>query len=344
MISVDELTGPLTQDNPCGEDLSMGPSLIELDAMILGTPDRQFSSAEPPDWRKLREACLELFGRSRDLRVAVALCLAMMCTEGLGGLRDGLAILRNLLQKYWEPLHPRLDPEDNNDPLQRMNTLAVLAAPQGKDGDAYRFVERLQAVPLTNSRQIGRFTFGKLLEVREATAKGTPLAGGPDSAQVDAAFRDTPEEELKQTYRNAVEALEQLHSIGEYLGSTVGAANAPNLTELEKALAAIRDIVGPHIPSATPAAVAGSAPGANGGHPGGNGSGTVSSREDVLRVLKQVRTFYAQQEPASPIPLLIHRIERMVPMTFLEILKEMAPDSLKEVSTIVGSQPEDESK
>jgi type VI secretion system protein ImpA len=52
----------------------------------------------------------------------------------------------------------------------------------------------------------------------------------------------------------------------------------------------------------------------------------------------QVRSFYAKHEPASPIPLLIHRIERMVPMTFLESLQEMAPDSIKEVTNIVGPQ------
>src|SRR6187455_3080368 len=173
MISVDELTAPLPGADPCGEDLSAGTSLLELETLIVGKSERQFSAAEPPDWRKVRQACLELFGRSRDLRVSVALCLALTCTEGLEGLRDGLATLRALLEKYWVPLHPKLDPDDNNDPLQRVNTIAVLAAPIGKDGDSYRFLERLQSVPLTNSRQIGRFTFGVLVELRQASARGT---------------------------------------------------------------------------------------------------------------------------------------------------------------------------
>ena len=33
------------------------------------------------------------------------------------------------METYWEGLHPRLDPEDANDPTMRVNILAILAAP-----------------------------------------------------------------------------------------------------------------------------------------------------------------------------------------------------------------------
>jgi type VI secretion system protein ImpA len=339
MISVDELTAPLAGADPCGEDLSTGTSLFELDALILGRSETQFRSGEPPDWHKVRQTCLDLFTRSRDLRVSIALCLGLTCTEGLAGLRDGLSVLRGLFEKHWVPLHPKLDAEDNYDPLQRINSIAVLAAPLGKEGDSFRFIERLQSLPLTNSRQIGRFSLAQITEAREALAKGTPVPGGIDASQIDGAFRDTPAEELQLTYQNATAALAQLHAIDGLLRSSVGAANAPNLSELEKVLSAIRDLLAPYVkspandqanavPSASSQSVARS-----------NGTDAISSREDVLRALKQIRSFYAKHEPASPIPLLIHRIERMVPMTFLEILKEMAPDSIGQVTNVVGPQP-----
>jgi type VI secretion system protein ImpA len=287
----------------------------------------------------VRQTCLDLFGRSRDLRVSVALCLALTCTEGLAGLRDGLTVLRGLLQKYWVPLHPKLDAEDNNDPLQRMNTIAVLAAPVGREGDPFRFIERLQTVPLTNSRQIGRFTFGALMEARQAVAKGVPAPEGIEPAQVEAAFRDTPAEEVESTYQHAGAALEELRAIDGFLRSSVGLVHAPNLAELEKSLSAIQDIVGPYVKSAAhPVPGEGTTVPNDRSPEGNNATGPISSRDDVLRVLVQVRLFYAKHEPASPIPLLIHRIERMVPMTFLEILKEMAPDSITQVTNIVGPQ------
>ncbi len=340
MISVEALTSPLVGSDPCGEDLSLGTSLLELDVLILGKAATQFGGeAEPPDWRKVEQTCLELFDRSRDLRVAVALTLALTCTKGLGGTRDGLKVVRELLEKQWVPLHPKLDPDDNKDPLQRMNTLAVLAAPIGKDGDPFRFIERLQQVPLTNSRQFGRLTFGALEEARQAAAGNGSTPPGIDPAQVDAAFRDTPADEVQNGFQHTGDALEQVRAIGRFLNATVGPAQAPNFVELEKALKAIQRLMQPYVNhTATTSTGGASAAVETGSTSAGAGTGPVASREDVLRVLGQIRTFYARHEPASPIPLLIRRIERMVPMSFLEILKELAPDSINQVDNIVGPQ------
>jgi type VI secretion system protein ImpA len=218
-----------------------------------------------------------------------------------------------------------------------MNTLAALAEPLGKDGDPYRFIERLQSIPLTNSPQLGRIAFGTVLEARQPAGKNGPAPGGINPPQIDAAFRDTAAGEVQLIYQHAGEALEHLRAIDSLLRSAVGMVHAPNLAELEKALSTIRTIVGPYVnmavPPPTPAGtpllptLSGAAP-----------SDSVVSREDVLRVLGQVRSFYSKHEPASPIPLLIRRIERMVPMTFLEVLADMAPDAVKEVNKIVGPQ------
>ena len=51
--------------------------------------------------------------------------VALLKLRGLPGLRDGLAVLRGLIDQYWDQLYPRLDPDDNNDPLERMNILAA---------------------------------------------------------------------------------------------------------------------------------------------------------------------------------------------------------------------------
>ena len=151
-------------------------------------------------------------------------------------------------------------------------------------------------------------------------------------------FRDTPEEDVQKTFDHAGTALEHLRAIDGVLRTAVGVVQAPNLSELEKSLSAIQDLVAPYVKSAARPGDSPTLGGAEKGPAGSNGTGPISSREDVLRVLVQIRSFYSKHEPASPIPLLIHRIERMVPMTFLEILQELAPDSIKEVNNIVGSQ------
>lgn len=339
MIPIEDLTAPLSGDDPCGEDLSSGTSMIELEALIAGKPESQFSAAEPPDWRKVRQTCLDLFGRSRDLRVAVDLCLALTCTEGLSGLRDGLTVLHRLLANYWGSLYPKLDPDDNNDPAQRMNIIADLGAPVGKFGDSFRFIERLQTVPLTNSPQFGRLTYGAISEARRGPPpKGAPAAGTIDPAQIDAAFRDTPVEEVELTFKMASDALEQLKAIEATLNEKAGSANTANLSEFEKSLVAIRSIVRPFVREATNEEEKEELK-EKGNEKQKEKKDGISSRDDVLKVLQDIRAFYAKHEPASPIPLLINRIERMVPMSFLELMNEMAPDSLKNVNSIIGPQP-----
>jgi type VI secretion system protein ImpA len=337
MIPVAELCAPLAGDDPCGEDLSLGTSLIELDTLAAGKPETQFSPAEDADWNEVRNACLGLLNRSRDLRVAVPLTAALLMTEGLPGLRDGLAVLRGLVEQQWEGVYPRLDPEDKNDPLQRMNILAGLAAPVGSAGDPLRMVERLRLLPIASSPQIGRFAYGTILEARAASAAGTPLPEGIDLSQIEAALRDTNPAELKATFAAAGEAAGQLQALAAAVLARVSSVQAPSFGELEQAIAGVQELVGPYV--GAPAPAGGQAPGAGGNEStGGRISGRISSRDDVLRVLEQIRAFYAASEPGSPIPLLIRRIERLVPMSFLEIMQDIAPDSLNQVNTIIGPQ------
>jgi len=163
MIAAEELLKPISEESPCGEDLSDDASLQELETKARGKQETQFSAAEPPDWKKLRSLCLELFGRSKDLRIAMMLTVASIELDGLPGFRESLALVKGLLETYWPTVYPKLDPADDNDPLQRMNIVASLATPIGTFGDPLRILERLRAIPLCNSVQMGRYSLTEIL-------------------------------------------------------------------------------------------------------------------------------------------------------------------------------------
>ena len=148
MINAEELLSPISDENSCGEDLSYDPSFQELEALMRGKPETQFSAAEPPDWKALQKHCLGMFERSKDLRVTTALCVAALQMNGLPALREGLLLLKGLLEKYWEPVHPRLDPEDNNGPTIRVNIITALSTPKGTFGDPLQFLDRINEAPL----------------------------------------------------------------------------------------------------------------------------------------------------------------------------------------------------
>ncbi|MHC4087924.1 MAG: type VI secretion system ImpA family N-terminal domain-containing protein [Planctomycetota bacterium] len=81
-----------------------------------------------------------------------------MKTEGLAGLCDGLAVLRGLLERFWDNLYPQLDPDDNNDPLERINILQSLSPATVSAQDPMKFKQRLAEVSLCNSAQMGKFS------------------------------------------------------------------------------------------------------------------------------------------------------------------------------------------
>ncbi|WP_425570337.1 ImpA family type VI secretion system protein, partial [Pigmentiphaga soli] len=67
--------------------------------------------------------------------------------------------------------------------------------------------------------------------------------------------------------------------------------------------------------------------------------GTIASRQDALRALDLVCEYLERHEPTNPAPLLIRRACSLMDKGFLEIVRELAPDGLRQVEVIVGSPP-----
>ena len=47
-IPLEKLLAPVTPDKPSGDDVSYDPAFQELDTLVAGKPETQFSLAEPP--------------------------------------------------------------------------------------------------------------------------------------------------------------------------------------------------------------------------------------------------------------------------------------------------------
>ena len=50
--------------------------------------------------------------------------------------------------------------------------------------------------------------------------------------------------------------------------------------------------------------------------------GEITSREQVLQTLLDLQRFFEQQEPSSPIPLIIQKVRNLVPKSFIDLLDE----------------------
>jgi len=147
-IDIESLLSEVSPESPCGEDLSYDASFLALEDMLRskaggGVVEGVEEQAEEPNWREIREKSLELLKRSKDLRVAMYFVLASLKMDGLAGLRDGLALMQAILDRFWENLYPKLDPEDNNDPLERINILQSLSPETISPQDPMKFKQRL---------------------------------------------------------------------------------------------------------------------------------------------------------------------------------------------------------
>jgi type VI secretion system protein ImpA len=294
-------------------------------------------AGEEPEWREVRERCVALLGRTKDLRVAVYLARALARTNGLPGFADGLALAEGLVERYWEGLHPRLDPDDGNDPTMRVNIIAGLS-------DREQVVNALRGAPLANSRLAGRYSLRDFELANGTLSKPEGDAAVADMASIDAAFLDMDAAELQAVADGVAAAMQHLDGLDRALNAAVGAGSSADVSLLRSTLKSMNQLLATQLARrglADGAAVEAGAPGAvatMGGAPAM--SGPLQTREDVVRMLDQCIDWYSKYEPSSPVPLLLRRAKRLVSKNFLELVQDLSPGGLNELQTIAGLESE----
>lgn len=343
-FDVEALLRELTPDAPCGEDLSYDPAYLELDRLMQGKPEQQIGDtiveAEEPNWRDVEKQAVDLLNRTRDLRIIVNLTTAMMQNRGAEGLRDGLTLLRESLDRHWDTLYPQLDPDDNNDPLERINIIASIATSPGAFGDPLMFRKRMSKMPLVKSRQIGEIS---MRDVQAASSGETLPEGAPDLTMIAAAVQDAELEQLIATHEAAQSSFECVASIESLLDEKVGSGTAPDLSPVRQDLKAIIAMMEEWLA----ARGHGEAP-SSAGDAGGTGSegggpkapGELSSPQDVLSALDRIISFYEKREPSSPVPFVLTIAKTLVSKPFLEISKRLPPDTVRTIER-VAEDPEE---
>jgi len=73
--------------------------------------------------------------------------------------------------------------------------------------------------------------------------------------------------------------------------------------------------------------------------PLGNGVEAVTIT-DAIKALQMVRAYLERSEPTNPAQLLLRRAERLIDKSFLQLVRDLAPDALSEVARIMGVDPD----
>lgn len=332
-MDIDILLAPISSDAPCGDNLEYDADFLAMDKASIGKAEQQFGStiipAEPPDWMQVERLATGLLTRTKDLRVMLRLTQAWTQIRGLPGYADGLTLIHRALAGYWETLLPPLDFDGEIDPLFRINVLAGL-------GDKTPLTACIRTASLLKSAtsEISLRDACALLDGSKQEYPGFP--GGRARLQEELAQRSQPVSQVLIGLHQTLNSLraEIARQLGEYalpemdgllhLFRTLAQACQPR----EAAPLPAADPLEMPITAITPASL--TAP-AFSWH-----SAQIQSREDARLMLDKVKHYFSQHEPSHPAPLMIDRVQRLITLDFMQIVRDLAPDGLSQVETILG--------
>jgi type VI secretion system protein ImpA len=61
----------------------------------------------------------------------------------------------------------------------------------------------------------------------------------------------------------------------------------------------------------------------------------------VRQALDRVCAYFAVHEPTSPVPLLLQRARKLLDLTFMELLQDLAPDGVAQMALVSGIRNDD---
>lgn len=328
-MAVEDWLRDTETEPPCGPNLEYDDQFMALASAASGKPEQQFGDTiippTEPDWPDVIERATALLARSKDVRPTLLLTRALTNTSGLQGLSQGLRVVRTLLENHWEDVHPRLAYDGVADPFLRASAISAFA-------DASGLVRDIRATPLFN-------TSAGPVTVRSAEAslkhEKTSLATLTEEQLRKAAQTAIADE--RSPFAAIASAVEHCNAIATLCAARIAPEDAPDLTPLIGLLQTIERLVparkgngATEVEEAAPHGTPDLAPAV---------PGEVRTRQDALRALQSVCDYLERTEPSSPAPLFIRRAQRLIGSGFLDIMRDMAPESLSHIEIITGQAP-----
>lgn len=322
VIDLAKLLKPIEGENPSGEYLRYHGIYDEIsearradEVLEMGAWQTDLKVA---DFRLVEQLAVPVLEtRTKDLQIAAWLVEALVAEHGFTGMRDGLKLLRSLLNQFWETLFPEIDEGDQEG---RANALAwvdrevgflVRKAPITVDGWGYNgyldskkfdIPPNLEGLPTEERARIEA-----LKEQAEREDRAT-------AAKWDAAVAKTDRAFCEEVNVAIIECGDEYKKLNQEIEEKFDRNQAPSLPDMRKALEDIKLEQGrlleqKRAEEPDPADEFLEEGEGGGESKGGRSgvSGPIANRSDALKRLNEVAAFFRKTEPHSPVSYLIHR-------------------------------------
>jgi type VI secretion system protein ImpA len=350
-LEFERLLAPISPESPCGESLRWEPVWDEISNLRKTRKDPLDSSADQaPEWDQVVRLATELLAtRSKDLLIAGWLTEALLKTAGFAGMKDGIRLIRQLCEQFWDQLHPLPDEGD----------LSVRAAPlawlMSHDGGA-RLPAAIREAPVAPmaAGAVMNWAFwnqrraapqGK--DEKEDAFKKRNQEAEQKRVQFDQSVENAPIVYYQTLLADIDGGVAELDALTVILDQRL-ADQSPSSTELKRAIAEIRVFVfdvlkrrgGLSVAAAaeTPVDQAMSTNGAADESKSNNHAGPPRSRVEAIARLSEAAQYFSQSEPHSPVAYLVRRAIRWADMPFDEVLGELVKDDklVKQIGETLG--------
>jgi type VI secretion system protein ImpA len=303
-----------------------------------------------PSWRIVRDIGLKtLKETAKDLEVAAWVTEAYVRSHGLAGLYAGASLIKGLSEQYWDTIYPL--PDDYGVETR----VAPITGLNGRDGGGsliqplykLRFFDRPDGTPVTfytyqSSEQLPSLP----AERREARIN----AGAIPWEDIENEARTSGAAALARLRDQATAAMEAWEAMANVLDEKAS-EDPPSTSHVRDMLRQIHAAAVRYAPAPTEVAeeaaaeiveTAGApAEGAVAGPAGFSATARTVSRDDALKTLETIATFFRRTEPASPLAYTLDDAIRRARLTWPELLEEVVPDvSVRQaILTSLGIRP-----
>jgi type VI secretion system protein ImpA len=259
---VSNYLAPVEGESPAGcEALQLSEWPFLLQARHEESADPALADRKIADWPHAEELASEILaGKSKDLRVAIFLLEAKVKLQGFGGLRDGIQVLRSLIERFWDAgLHPLIQDgelEWRSKPLEWLSAklpllLGQVALTARDTGENYCFEKYVESRRVGFERDIrtsdGDGGFSRRQQ-RQAALKRGEISG----EMFDAAVKATSRKAAGQIFEDLSEASREFALLEKVLqqrlqvkdeSGALAADYVPHLSSVRRSLSEIRSVL-----------------------------------------------------------------------------------------------------
>jgi len=339
------LLEPIPGDDICGVDMAFSASFDEIrearrqDDASLAQGDWE-TDLKTAQWPRVKELCEEILGRqSKDMQVAAWYIEAMTRLKGFEGLTSGLQIMDSLVNDFWEFCYPSYDPDDLEERAGKVEWL----------NNQMPLV--IREIPLTD-RGSGAYSWLKWEESRridniglkDSEAKEKAVAAGKLTGELfDKAVQSSGRAYYEKLHARIREASAVAGTLAQRVDERFG-LDAPSLKEVIQAINSCDELVGkllsrlggyvqgselPSPPTGKKTSVATNATQVTDATPMTStpmNVGLIVNRNDAVRALREVASFFRHNEPHSPVALLAERAANWAEMPLERWLEAVIKD------------------